>query len=78
MTVLVNTDNHIVSSEGLQGHIDEIVKEGEALAALNPKIVVKVPMIKDGIKAIKYFTGLPGNGIDLISPKRIQRSYSLF
>ncbi len=27
MTVLVNTDNHIVSSEGLEGHIDEIVKD---------------------------------------------------
>ena len=33
-----------------------IVREGEELAALHPQIVVKVPMIKDGIKAIKYFT----------------------
>ncbi|MBF6609868.1 MAG: fructose-6-phosphate aldolase, partial [Chryseobacterium sp.] len=30
--------------------------EGEALAALNPKIVVKIPMVKDGIKALKYFS----------------------
>jgi transaldolase len=33
-----------------------MVKEGEALADLHPQIVVKVPMIKDGVKAIKYFT----------------------
>jgi len=33
-----------------------MVKEGEALAALHPQIVVKVPMIKEGIKAIKYFS----------------------
>lgn len=30
--------------------------EGEELAALSPKIVVKVPMIKEGIKAIRYFS----------------------
>src|SRR6185369_8707654 len=35
---------------------DGIVKEGEALAKLHKQIVVKVPMIKEGIKAIKYFT----------------------
>ncbi|MDN3585687.1 fructose-6-phosphate aldolase [Pedobacter aquatilis] len=45
-----------VSAEVISTTYDEIVKEGEALAALNPKIVVKVPMIKDGVKAIKYFT----------------------
>ena len=33
-----------------------MVKEGEALAALNPQIVVKLPMIADGIKACKYFS----------------------
>jgi transaldolase len=33
-----------------------MVEEGEKLAALHPNIVVKVPMIKDGIKAIKYFS----------------------
>ncbi|RZL02555.1 MAG: fructose-6-phosphate aldolase [Pedobacter sp.] len=46
-----------VSAEVIATTYNEIVKEGEALAALNPKIVVKVPMIKDGIKAIKYFSG---------------------
>ncbi|PWS33392.1 fructose-6-phosphate aldolase [Pedobacter paludis] len=48
-------DNN-VSAEVIATTFDEIVKEGEALAALNPKIVVKVPMIKDGVKAIKYFS----------------------
>ncbi|RYD76346.1 MAG: fructose-6-phosphate aldolase [Sphingobacteriales bacterium] len=48
-------DNN-VSAEVISTTFDEIVKEGEALAALNPKIVVKVPMIKDGVKAIKYFS----------------------
>ena len=33
-----------------------IIREGEALAELHPNIVVKVPMIKEGIKAIKYFS----------------------
>ena len=33
-----------------------MVKEGEYLASLHPQIVVKVPAIKDGIKAIKYFS----------------------
>jgi transaldolase len=46
-----------VSAEVIATDYEGIVKEGEALAALNPKIVVKVPLIKDGIKAIKYFTG---------------------
>lgn len=46
-----------VSAEVIATDFEGIVKEGEALAALNPKIVVKVPLIKDGIKAIKYFTG---------------------
>jgi len=33
-----------------------MIKQGEELAALNPQIVVKLPMIKDGIKACKYFS----------------------
>ncbi|TDQ11706.1 fructose-6-phosphate aldolase [Pedobacter metabolipauper] len=45
-----------VSAEVIATTYDEIIKEGEALAQLNPKIVVKVPMIKDGVKAIKYFS----------------------
>ena len=33
------------------------LKRGEELAALNPHIVVKVPCIAEGIKAVKYFSG---------------------
>src|SRR5690606_34958630 len=45
-----------VSAEVIATDYDNIIKEGEELAALHKQIVVKVPMIKDGIKAIKYFT----------------------
>jgi transaldolase len=45
-----------VSAEVIATDYENIIKEGEALAKLDPKIVVKVPMIKDGIKAIKYFS----------------------
>lgn len=45
-----------VSAEVISTDFDGIVKEGEALAKLHDQIVVKVPMIKDGIKAIKYFS----------------------
>lgn len=45
-----------VSAEVIATDFENIVKEGEALAKLHKQIVVKVPMIKDGIKAIKYFT----------------------
>lgn len=45
-----------VSAEVIATTFDEMVKEGEELAALHEQIVVKVPMIKDGIQAIKYFT----------------------
>ncbi len=49
-----------ISAEVLGTTFDEIVAEGKVLAALHPNIVVKVPMIKDGIKAIKWFSD---NGI---------------
>ncbi len=45
-----------VSAEVISTDFDGMVKEGEALAALNPQIVVKLPMIADGIKACKYFS----------------------
>jgi len=45
-----------VSAEVISTTYAEMIAEGEALAALNPKIVVKVPMIKDGVKAIKYLS----------------------
>tara|TARA_Y100000589_G_scaffold158055_1_gene150492 strand:- start:703 stop:1359 length:657 start_codon:yes stop_codon:yes gene_type:complete len=45
-----------VSAEVISTDFEGMIKEGEALAALHPNIVVKVPMIKEGIKAIKYFS----------------------
>lgn len=45
-----------VSAEVIATDFDGMVREGEALAELHERIVVKIPMIKDGIKAIKYFT----------------------
>jgi len=49
-----------ISAEVLTTDFATIVEEGKKLAALHPNIVVKVPMIKDGVKAIKWFTD---NGI---------------
>src|SRR6188508_543818 len=49
-----------ISAEVLTTDFKTIVEEGKKLAALHPNIVVKVPMIKDGVKAIKWFTD---NGI---------------
>jgi transaldolase len=45
-----------VSAEVLGTTFEGIVEEGKKLAAIHPNIVVKVPMIKDGVKAIKWFT----------------------
>ena len=44
-----------VSAEVIATDFEGMVKEGEALAALHPQIVVKIPMIEDGVKALKYF-----------------------
>jgi len=49
-----------ISAEVLGVTFEGIVEEGKKLAAIHPNIVVKVPMIKDGIKAIKWFSD---NGI---------------
>ena len=49
-----------ISAEVISTDFAGIVEEGKKLAAIHPNIVVKVPMIKDGIKAIKWFTD---NGI---------------
>ena len=50
---IVNGD---VSAEVIATDFEGMVKEGETLAALNPQIVVKLPMIKAGVKACKYFS----------------------
>ncbi len=45
-----------VSAEVISTDYYGMIAEGEKLAAIDPKIVVKIPMIKDGIKALKYFS----------------------
>jgi len=45
-----------VSAEVISVDFEGMVKEGEVLAALHPQIVVKIPMIKEGVKALKYFS----------------------
>jgi transaldolase len=45
-----------VSAEVISTDYEGIIREGQELAALHPQIVVKVPAIKEGIKAIKYLS----------------------
>ncbi|MFM7758629.1 MAG: fructose-6-phosphate aldolase [Crocinitomicaceae bacterium] len=46
-----------VSTEVISTEFEGMIREGEQLAALHKNIVVKIPMIPEGIKAIKYFSG---------------------
>ncbi|MEO7560966.1 MAG: fructose-6-phosphate aldolase [Ferruginibacter sp.] len=48
--------NGDISAEVISTDFEGIVAEGKNLAALHKNIVVKVPMVKDGVKAIKWFT----------------------
>jgi transaldolase len=57
---ICNIVNAPVSAEVISTDVEGIIEEGKKLAAIDPNIVVKVPMIKDGVKAIKWFTD---NGI---------------
>lgn len=59
-----------VSAEVISTDFEGMKKEGEKLAELAPNIVVKVPMIKEGIKAISYFTahGIRTNCTLVFSP----------
>lgn len=45
-----------VSAEVISTDFDGMVEEGEKLVKISPQIVIKVPMIKEGVKAIKYFS----------------------
>ena len=45
-----------VSAEVISVDFEGMIKEGEELASLHSQIVVKIPIIKDGIKALKYFS----------------------
>jgi transaldolase len=49
-----------VSAEVLSTDLNGMIEEGKKLAAIHPNIVVKIPMTKDGVKALKYFAD---NGI---------------
>lgn len=57
---ICETVNGDISAEVLTTDFSTIIEEGKKLAAIHSNIVVKVPMIKDGVKAIKWFTD---NGI---------------
>ena len=45
-----------VSAEVISVDFDGIIKEGERLASLHSQIVVKVPMIEEGVKALRFFS----------------------
>jgi len=53
---ICNIVDNNVSAEVIATDYEGMIKEGHALAKIDDKIVVKVPMIKDGVKAIKKFT----------------------
>ena len=59
-----------VSAEVISTDYEGMIAEGEKLAGLHPNIVVKVPMIQDGIRAISYFTskGIRTNCTLVFSP----------
>jgi len=59
-----------VSAEVIATDYDGMIKQGEELAALHPQIVVKLPMIADGVKACKYFSdkGIKTNVTLVFSP----------
>ncbi len=59
-TICEIVTNGDISAEVVSTDFDGIVAEGKKLAAIHPNIIVKVPMIKDGVKAMKWFTD---NGI---------------
>jgi transaldolase len=52
---LSDKEKKVVQKEFLTG-LNKQIAEGKKLAAIHPNIVVKVPMTKDGVKAIKWFT----------------------
>ncbi len=53
---ICNITSGDVSAEVIATDYAGMIREGQILADLHERIVVKIPMIKDGIKAIKYFT----------------------
>ncbi len=67
---ICNIVDNNVSAEVIATDFDGIMREGKELAKIDDKIVVKVPMIKDGVKAIKKFTseGIRTNCTLVFSP----------
>ncbi|HNP94473.1 MAG TPA: fructose-6-phosphate aldolase [Cyclobacteriaceae bacterium] len=67
---ICNIVDNNVSAEVIATDFDGIIKEGRELAKIDDKIVVKVPMIKDGVKAIKKFSsdGIRTNCTLVFSP----------
>lgn len=63
-------DGGDISAEVIATDFDAMVKEGEELAELHEQIIVKIPMIKDGVKALKYFSdkGIKTNCTLVFSP----------
>jgi transaldolase len=59
-TICEIVENGDISAEVVSTEFKDIIEEGKKLHAIHPNIVVKVPMIKDGVKAIKWFSD---NGI---------------
>ncbi len=59
-----------VSAEVIATDLKGMIKEGEELSELHDQIVVKVPMIRDGVKALKYFSdkGIRTNCTLVFSP----------
>lgn len=59
-----------VSAEVIATDFEGMVREGEVLAELHENIVVKIPMTKDGVKALRYFTdkGIKTNCTLIFSP----------
>ena len=53
---ICNITDGDVSAEVIATDFEGMIREGEELVEIDDKIVVKIPMIKDGIKAIKYFS----------------------
>jgi transaldolase len=60
VTICEIVKNGDISAEVVSTEFKDIIEEGKKLAALHKNIIVKVPMIKEGVKAIKWFTD---NGI---------------
>ncbi len=59
-----------VSAEVIATDFNGMIKEAEELSALHPNIVIKVPIIKEGLKAIKYLSdmGIKTNCTLVFSP----------